>query len=255
MALMTTACSRPHYLEASLTSWAQADHAQALSGFAVALGRSGKEAEQLDLVRRMAPGAHIWLDSPQAAQANGMHRAIAEAATRAFNEFAADFLILTEEDLAVSSDIVTYMAWGAEKFAADKRVLAVCSHSPGGQGWDPEPCAPQDGNADQEAVRLLPYFQAWTIGVWRDRWFDLLLPNWDFDCSSGGPMDSGWDFHIATRLLPQWGMLCAVPDASRSQNIGQYGGWAAQPENFHLTQSQSFRERREPPVQYRLVEA
>jgi FkbM family methyltransferase len=250
MALMTTACSRPHYLQASLTSWAKADHAEALSGFAVALGRSGKEAEQIDLIRRMAPGAHIWLDSPQAAVANGMHRAIAEAATRAFNEFAADFLIFTEEDLAVSSDIVTYMAWGAEKFAGDKRVLAVCAHSRGGQGWDAHEPA-QDAGADQELVRLVPYFNCWTWGTWRDRWFNTLLPRWDFDCTSGGPADSGYDWNIATRILPQGNFLCAVPGASRSQNIGEHGGWASTPQSFAFSQAQSFRERRPSPA-YRL---
>jgi hypothetical protein len=253
MAVMTTACSRPAYLQQTLTSWANVDGVTSgLSAFAVALGQSPKEFEQINLIRSIAPGAHIWLDSPDAARSNGMHRAIAEAATRAFTELDADFLILSEEDLTVSSDVLRYMAWAEEKFRGDKRVLAVCAHSPGGNGWDDGPC--DDEGADQDTVRLLPYFAAWTWGTWKDRWFDHLLPAWDFECDSGGALDSGWDWNIATRILPKGDFLCAVPDASRSQNIGQHGGWAAKPEDFHLTQSKSFRDRRENPA-YRLVEA
>ena len=249
IALMITALKRPYYLEPVLRSWAQADGANELCGMAVALGRSPQESQQLALIRSLAPGAHVYPDSPQAAASNGMHRAIAEAASRAFGEFNADFMILSEEDLQVSSDVLRYMSWAAGKFAGDERVLAVCSHAPGGQGWDDGPC--QDEGADQEAVRLLPYFQAWCFGTWRDRWVNVLEPAWDRECDSGGPMDSGWDWNIATRILPKTGMLCAVPDASRCQNIGQYEGWAADPNRFGELWSASFREVRESPS-YRL---
>ena len=253
MAVMTTACSRPAYLQQTLTSWANVDGVTSgLSAFAVALGQSPKEFEQINLIRSIAPGAHIWLDSPAAARSNGMHRAIAEAATRAFTELKADFLVLSEEDLTVSSDILRYMAWAEQKFRADKRVLAVCAHSPGGNGWDDGPC--DDEGADQEQVRLLPYFAAWTWGTWKDRWFAHLLPQWDFECDSGGMLDSGWDWNVATRILPKGDFLCVVPDASRSQNIGVHGGWSATPETFPRTQSAAYRERRDSPA-YRLVEA
>jgi FkbM family methyltransferase len=248
---MLTACKRPAYLEQSLTSWAQADGAEGLSSLAIALGQSPRESEQIALVRSVAPGAHIWLDSPAAASSNGMHRAIAEAATRAFTELQADFLILSEEDVVVSSDVIRYMTWAAQRFEQDPKVLAVCAHSRGGQGWDEHEPA-QDGDADQQAVRLEPYFNAWTWGTWKDRWFAHLLPQWDWDCNSGGPTDSGYDWNIATRIIPAGGFLCAVPDASRSQNIGEHDGWASTPESFTFSQAQSFRERRDNPV-YRVA--
>lgn len=250
--LMLTACKRPYYAEPVLRSWAAADGANDLCGMAVALGRSPKEAGMLSLIRGLAPGAHIYLDSPQAAASNGMHRAIAEATTRAFREFDADFMILSEEDLQVSSDVIRYFQWAADRFAGDDRVLAVCSHSPGGQGWDDGPC--DDEGADQEAVRLRPYFQAWCWGTWRDRWKGELEHRWDRDCDSGGPMDSGWDWHLATRILPATGMLCVIPDASRCQNIGELEGWAATPQSHARAQSASFREVRDNPV-YRLETA
>ena len=244
--LMLTACKRPYYLEPVLHSWAGAEGANELCGMAVALGQSPQEPEQLALIRSMAPGAHVWPDSPQAAASNGMHRAIAEATSRAFREFNADFMILSEEDLQVSSDVLAYFRWAAETFQHDERVLAVCSHSPGGQGWDPHEPA-QDADADQETVRVVPYFNAWCWGTWRDRWTQVLEPKWDRECDSGGALDSGWDWHIATRILPAGNFLCAVPDASRSQNIGKDDGWSSTPQSWAFSQAQSFRETRDSP--------
>ena len=91
-------------------------------------------------------------------------------------------------------------------------------------------------------------------GTWRDRWEQVIRPRWDLECDSGGPADSGWDWNIATRIIPQGGYVCAVPDASRSQNIGRYGGWAADPADFPNTQAASFRAER-AEVTYRLEEA
>jgi hypothetical protein len=181
-----------------------------------------------------------------------MHRAIAEAATRAFTELKTDFLVLTEEDLIVSSDILRYMSWAAATFQNDPRVLGVCAHSAGGNGWDDGPC--DDEGADQEAVRLSPTFAAWTWGTWKDRWFAHLLPNWDFECDKGGPLTSGWDWTVATQIAPKGDFLFVVPDASRSQNIGVHGGWSATPETFPRTQSAAFLEKRDNPS-YRLVES
>ena len=77
-----------------------------------------------------------------------MHRAIAEAADHVLKDPSVEFLILGEEDLVVSSDALEYFTWARQEFARDERVLAVCSHSPGGQGWD-ERGAADDAGADQ----------------------------------------------------------------------------------------------------------
>ncbi len=252
MALLITACKRPYYLKETLTSWALADDVNSLDSVVVALGRSDKEMEQRELIRQICPGARTWLDSDRAAMSRGMHRAISEAASRIFRALRPNFLIFAEEDEVVSSDIIKYMRWAAEEFKDNERVLLVNGHSRGGQGWDLwEPA--QDAEADQNTVRLEPYMNAWVWGTWADRWEKVLEPNWDHECNSGGATDSGYDWNIATRIIPQGNYLAVVPEASRSQNIGRKEGWASSEWSFSFSQAQSFREKRDK-VSYRLVD-
>jgi hypothetical protein len=53
------------------------------------------------------------------------------------------------------------------------------------------------------------------------------------------------------RLAAVGPWLNLVPDAARSQTIGEWGGVYSTPDIFPLQQSRSFREHREP-VSYRL---
>ena len=256
IAVLQTACSRPGYLRASMASWASARHISEISEFLVALGRSEMEDEQRHVIAEMCgrgvPAMMVLPDSDAAAASRGMHRAIAEAATWTFEAVKPQFLVFTEEDVVVSDDVLEYMAWAAERFAADKQVLAVCAHSKGGQGWD-EHSPAQDAGADQAAASLLPYFNAWTFGTWADRWREILEPEWDYECDRGGPATSGWDWGIQLRSIPAHKAVCVVPHASRSQNIGEHGGWASNPYSWSFSQAQSFRAHRDP-AEYRLVE-
>ncbi len=65
-------------------------------------------------------------------------------------------------------------------------------------------------------------------------------------------MDSGYDWHIATRIIPHGNFMCVVPDASRTQNIGRLEGWASNEQSFSYSQSQSYRDSR-PVMAYRTV--
>jgi hypothetical protein len=251
IAVMTTAWRRPFYFEPVLLSWAAADGIDQVRRFVIALGPTDRYQQQLALIERMKPRlrcpVEVAVQSPQAVQAPGPHRAIMEAVTKVFADPDIDFVVCGEEDVAVSSDVLTYMGWAAEKYAADKNVLAVCAHNQCGQGWDPAE-EPQDGDADQWAVRLKPYFNPWGWGVWRDRWFAHLQPTWDWTVTSGlpeHPDQCGYDHNIQRRVIPSGPFVDVVPDASRSQNIGQYGGWAQQPGNFYQIQAKSFRQQRE----------
>lgn len=245
LSLLMMAKSRPYYLQSTLTSWALADGAnEILSDVVVALGRSPREMDQRNVVKQIVPGARIWLDSDRANASNGVGRAMGEAADRIFIALKPDFLIITEEDIVVSSDTLRYMKWAAEKFRDDPRVLCVLAHNVGAAGWDEHKPA-QDQDASQDSVRLLPYYNPWCWGTWADRWEKVLSPQWDWECNSGGAMDSGQDWNIATRIVPKGNYLCVVPDASRSQNIGRLEGWASNEESWSFSQSQSFRDKRE----------
>jgi hypothetical protein len=261
LAVIVTSYSRPWYSQPVLESWSRARGIAGVHSFTLALGWHDKQAFTGQLRNlsafREATGLGErarWLpDSSEAARSNGMHRVIAEAAQHVLEDPAVRFLVFGEEDITVSTDVLEYVTWAREVFAQDERVLCVCAHSPGGQGWDPK-VPIEDADADQETVRLLPYFNSWVWGTWRERWERVLEPSWDWDCNSGGALDSGYDHNLHRRVIPQGNYLCAVPDASRSQNIGRDGGWAANPADFWLTQAPSFRADR-GAVAYRLVTA
>ena len=255
MAVMTTAWRRPYYFERVLGSWARAEGSADLAHFVIALGRTDRYDRQVRLIDRMRPKFGVPLEvadqSDQAMASNGTHRAIAEAASHVFAYDDTDFLVFGEEDSMVSTDVLTYMAWAAERFAEDEQVLAVLGQSRCGQGWD-GPDVKDDPDADQETARLAPYFNPWIWGTWRDRWEKVLEPTWDYECDSGDAMHSGYDWNLLLRVMPARGMVCVVPEASRSQNIGQYEAWATTPQTWAFSQAASFREQR-GPCEYRLV--
>lgn len=261
LAVMCTAWKRPYYLRPVLESWANADGIGKVRRFVVSLGPTDRVDEQMELIQEMSPrfacGLEVLPQSDHAVRGDGVrkpfgpHRAIAEAVTHCFADRRVGFVVAGEEDVVVSSDVLSYMRWAATVFQDIPSVLLACAHSKGGQGWDLQAPA-RDGDADQEAVRLLKYFNAWGFGTWRDRWETILEPEWDKDCASGGPIQSGYDWHIQKRIIPGHRMRCVVPDASRSQNIGEREGWSSSPDRFALLQAQSFRQRRDNPT-YRLV--
>lgn len=256
MAVMTTAWRRPYYFERVLLSWSRAEGIEDLGRLVISLGRTDRYGRQVKLIDRMrrkfGVPPEILDQSDRAMSVNGPHTAIAEAANHAFASDDIDFLVFGEEDVMVSSDVLTYMWQAANRFRDDKQVLAVLAHSRCGQGWD-GPSVTDDPDADPGIVRLAPYFNPWCWGVWRDRWEQILEPEWDWDCTSGGPADSGYDWNIQARILPGRNMVCVVPDASRSQNIGQHEGWATNPQTWAFSQAKSFREQR-GPCEFRLAE-
>jgi hypothetical protein len=261
MAVMTTAWRRPYYFEQVLNSWANTEGIDETRRFVISLGPTDRHDQQVTLIGRMRPRFGVDLEIlPQSEAAVhgdgrrvpfGPHRAIAEAITHVFADPAVQFVVAGEEDVLVSSDTLTYMRWAAEKFEGDPQVLAVVAHNQHGQGWD-DPGPAEDEDADQDAARLLPYFSPWCWGTWRDKWEKILEPEWDYNCDLGGPLTSGYDWVIQTQILPRHSMVCVVPDASRSQNIGSLEGWASTPQIVAGAQSHSFRRQRDEPA-YRLV--
>lgn len=242
--VVSTACKRPYYWRETVESWVNARGVEQIRGFHVALGRSDRQDEMVAAVAALKDKTTVTVQ-PDPVAKMGMHRAIGEAGRHVFAELGAPFVVFGEEDVVVSDDILEYFAWAATEFKDDQNVAAVCAHSVGGQGWDKHEPA-QDADADQWQVRLLPYFNAWCWGTWADRW-PMFEKDWDWDCTSGSKgYDSGWDWNIATRIVPNNGKVCVVPDASRSQNIGELEGWASNPWSFSFSQAQSFRPHRNP---------
>ncbi len=248
LAVMVTAWRRPYYLEPVLESWLRAMvrlDAPPLYRFVIALGQTDRYEQQLALIEELRPSFPVELEiahqSHAAIAAEGPHQAIGEAGDYIFSDESVQFLVFGEEDVIVSDDALRYMAWASEEYEHTPQVLLVCAHNRGGMAWDFQQLA-ADQDADQQAVQLLPYFNPWVWGTWRDRWVNTVQPGWGW---SAPDYATGYDWSIMkTIMLGRY--LCVVPDAARSQNIGEHEGLYATPETWSFSHSQSFRAHREP---------
>jgi hypothetical protein len=252
--LVITAWKRPHYLSRTLQSWAATPELRGLNYVMVALGWSPVYDDQMAVIRDrealMGRPVSVMQDSPDAAESPGMHRALGEAIDAAFTVPGTEWVLCGEEDVVVSSDVLTYMGWAQQHYAED--VLCICAHNRGGMGWDDLAAGAQDWHASQTDVRRLPYFNPWGWCISRDKWRAVARPVWDWDCNEGGDQDSGYDWGMQ-RLSSLGPWVNLVPDAARSQNIGKDDGVYSTPEIFALQYSGSFREIREH-VSYQLLE-
>jgi hypothetical protein len=253
IAVMTTAWRRPYYLERTLESWSRAAALLKPDRFVISLGITDRYAQQVDVIDRARDRFPVELEIlHQSTGGNpgvdGPHRAIGEAGQYLFSDEKVEFLVFGEEDVLVSDDVLLYMEWARRRFAARPEVLTACAHSVGGMGWDwPEPA--QDADADQQEVTVLPYFNPWCWGTWRDRWAGVLEPNW---CWQALAHSTGYDWAIEGLMSRQYRSV--VPEASRSQNIGELEGLYSTPASWSYSQAQSFREER-GVVSYTLQDA
>lgn len=230
--LIIPAWQRPGYFGRALASWRKARGFDGLRAVAVALAPSPLAAA----MRRIAGDAEIWPDSVTARRVHGPHTAIGEAVCRAFEDPGCRFAVVSDEDQVVSDDILDYIA-----FCRTLDVEAVNCHNNLGQGWSPQW---DDSDAGQSLVLLEHEFSGYTWGVSRETWERTWLPAWDWDCTSGtSPVQHGFDWQMHRVAAAH---LLAMPEASRCQNIGQYGGVYADPAKFTLTLAKSFREHRDP---------
>jgi len=225
---------------------------------AVALNFHPSNDETLEVVRAAEKSCgrdiEVWMDSPEASAEPAAHKGIGEAFQRAFSDDV-EFVVYGEDDILPSVDVIELMCYG-RKFEIAPQVLCVCAHNHSDHDWF-SLSGVAEAAADPSIVRFRRHFSGWIYGIWRDRFRDVLEPVWDWGGVSGGPHDpfgqgpAGQDWNIQ-RVMTYHGMVTLMPDASRSQNIGQYNGTYAIPEMFPETQSASFREDF-GSVEYRLV--
>jgi hypothetical protein len=254
-ALVVTACRRPEYLRRTLASWGAAWGIRDLCGAAVALGASHRLDDQMAVIveaeELLGRKITVISDSPAARVSPGMHRALGEAIDQVFSDFGAEYVLCGEEDVIVSDDVLTYMAWAQERY--DDGMLCICAHNTGGMAWNNLAVGPCDADADQETVRQARYFNPWGWCIRRDRWQSAARLAWDWGDGDSRPDATGYDWQMQRlSAIGPWRNL--VPDAARSQNIGEHGGVYSTPDIFPLQHSLSFRERRERPVTYRLAD-
>lgn len=134
-----------------------------------------------------------------------------------------DFVVRAEDDLLVSEEILNYFSHVAEEYKDRKEVGAVLAFNP----------VESDHGASLELVND---FNPWVWGTWSDRWYAHIRATWDFNYSSGGAEDSGWDWNLKKRVFPSRGLVCVRPAFSLVQNIGVWGVHGT-PSNFQPAES------------------
>lgn len=148
----------------------------------------------------------------------------------------ADFCVIAEDDVLVSTDVLEYFAWVAKRFV-NERVLTA------GSAIFYETVAEHDLNR----VVVHNWFTPMCWGTWSDRWRSVLRDTWDYTYSSGTPEQpqSGWDWNLNLRVIPGGGWQVVSPVASRSTHIGRYGVHNTEAD-FSASQSATFLQHRDP---------
>lgn len=225
-----TATSRPAYLEETLASW-----------------RKVRGIGKAHLIFRCEPGHPEVEEICRKADFGASLRVIPNLVTYGVlsNPWhaletgfvtGADFVILGEDDSPVSDDVLEYFAWAQDTYAADEQVIAVSAHI-------------QDARGTLGEVVRHDHFTCWVWGTWRDRWENLLRDDWDHDYRH-----KGWDWRITEHWVRRLGYRVIKPALSRSQDIGEFGGVHASPQDFPNAVSRCFVPE-VPPQDYREITA
>ncbi len=229
--LVFTCNNRPEFLEETLDSWANARSFGSWEPW-IFVEPSNKREAVLRLIERSPMKFNIVLNEQQ----HGVLHNPWVAFETAFQN-GADFVILAEDDLIVSTDVVEYFK-AALAVLSPADILTVSAYSDRHVG-------------DSRKVIYADRFGGYIWGTWKESWKDYLRDTWDHDYSTnnGIPMvESGWDWNI-NRVQPSTGKRFIMPEVSRSRHIGRYGEHTLENTFDLVAQSPSFVSKR-PKTSY-----
>lgn len=137
-------------------------------------------------------------------------------------------VILAEDDVIVSSDILEFMDFGLTVTPAHPDLMGVCAFSREG--------------GPEHIYEVRKSFSPLIWGTTRDIWVNYLRDTWDKDYTSGNADGSqaGWDWNI-NRILSAQDKYFIYPLASRSDHIGEHKGTHMMPEMFHESRGVDFK--------------
>jgi len=224
-----TVCQRPSYLRQVLECWAGARGAEGV-WWEFAVEPTSKLDEVLLVIESFPHPHEVTVNDRKLGVLENPYQALKRAFVKD------DQVVLAEEDLIVSDDVIEYFRWAFLEYADDPSVLTV--NARGG-----------NGSENPRHVELVSYFSPHVWGTWRDRWDRVIEPTWDHSYSTytGRPGNhSGWDWNLNERIVQAEEYWCVFPLASRSDNIGRDGGVHQVPSAFEATRAPGFRLHRDP---------
>lgn len=227
--LVFTATDRPYYFQPVMRSWAD-----------VRGVHDWNPTVYLEPTRTWETMAAIAYDELDAAvHLNPSRRGVLDNPWHALNSAFqdAEFVVLAEDDIVVSDDILEYFTWAAHTLR-DEHILAICAWSPA------RTCPPEQ----TQLILRQQWFNPLVWGTWRDRWTTVLRDTWDHHYSSGTTEapQSGWDWNINLRVIVAGAWDVVAPLASRTTHIGERGGTHTTPESFPASMAATFTAHRDP---------
>lgn len=232
--LVFTSFMRPEYLMETLDSW---NNARGIRNIEKQLFLDPSPAQEgmKAVAAQSMPDLEVTVNDHRKGVLTNPWNAI----DTAFEDPEVDFVILGEEDLIVSSDILEYFQWAKAAYSPEE-ALGVCCYT-----------AAQEGS--EAHTELGPDFGVWIWGTWRESWFDHIRVTWDHDYSTnnGRPgVDAGWD-HNLNRLAKT--VKPFVHSAvSRSKHIGEHNGSHMTPSLFATMLCPTFKLDRDPVAYVRI---
>ncbi len=202
--LVFTAFNRPEYLQPTINSW---NNVRNLRDWNTVFHI--EPSDQQVLVSEIAMQLNTEVTTRINPERLGVLVNPWNAINTAFDNNA-DFVVLAEDDVIVSQDILEYFEWAAIEYETAYSILNINSFSKLG------------GRANQ--LTQDSHFSPLIWGVWRNRWENYLRDSWDKDYSTGNPdgSEAGWDWNI-NRILQRENFKVIKPLQSRSNHIGLIG--------------------------------
>lgn len=221
-AVVMTVCQRPFYLKPVLKGWEQVRGYKDWP-FIFMVEKTPTSSAMVELIREFNhPDKTIVMNEERLGVLRNPHAGL----SKAFDELGYDFVALIEEDLLPATNIFEFFKVASELMVSDPSILACCA-----QGED-------DG--DPHTIEIRQSFKVWLWGTWRDRWQSIIRDTWDLDYSTGTAFDSGWDWNLDKRILPERDMRCAFPRQPLVDNLGQWLGAHAEPAGYEASRPRGF---------------
>jgi hypothetical protein len=221
--LVFTAFNRPGYLQETIASWNEARRLDQWNA-KFFIEPSPLQVHTTTAANELRTTVSVQINETRQGVLVNPWNAINDAFSRDV-----DFVVLAEDDVLVSSDVLEYFEWASETFARDTSILVVNSFS-------------TVGGSQENKTFVDDVFSPLVWGMWRGSWESYLRDTWDKDYSSGKPdgSEAGWDWNI-NRILKANSMKVLKPVQSRSDHIGEFGGTHMTPDLFDSSRGADFK--------------
>lgn len=215
-----TVYNRPDYLEKTLDSWTKVRNPHNHS-FIFKVEASDKLKQIVRVIDSFKNQISVPVDIVINDPALGVGKNHYDALSLVFDTMDCDAVIMAEDDIIVSNDILEYFEYAFEKYKNDESVLTACSHRY------------VEGPNDKNYIIKEQSFDPWTWGTWKNRWTKYLKNNWDLKTFTlDQRIVGGFDYHIVYRILPNNNLVSVFPGTTRSKHIGMNGTHAREESYF-----------------------